>query len=105
MQNYTRSRKHGFETQVQIYKLFFGDCLTVITKFMEPNDILNLAKAYNFKNWSKLKPLYLESVKRAIENRLQYYIGEEAEDLENFKKVMIENNAVISGSFVLETML
>jgi hypothetical protein len=80
-----------------------GDCVDIVAKFLDPMDIINVCKAYHF-NWKRpvLHKLFKDSVCRRIDDFFRSYFGERYQD---FKKVMIKSETVISGSFILQMIL
>lgn len=82
-------------------QIIFGDYVEVIAKFLSPKDIINLCKIYP-KHWSRLYPQFKASVIKVIDDWFREYFGNKYEE---FRKAMILDKAVLSGSFILQAIL
>lgn len=84
------------------YKGFLTkDTVLYITKYLEPQDIAVIFKAWRI-GWKYFVPLYENAIKRKIDSWFRDYFGPR---YERFRTCMIEDRAVISGSFVLQNIL
>ena len=77
------------------------DTTLYVTNFLEPHDIHALFKAWRI-SWKYFIPLYENAIKRKIDGWFRNYFGPR---YASFRACMIEDRAVISGSFVLQNIL
>lgn len=78
-----------------------SDVISIICKFLEPKDIITLYKMYP-KILSKIQMIYKRRVAEKID---EFFRDTFQEKYEEFKKCMIEGNAILSGSLILQKAL
>lgn len=78
-----------------------GDYFYVISKFLNPMDIVNVYRSYPMTN-IELYPLFTESICKKIDVFFREYFGNRYDE---FRKIMIESKSVISGSFIIQMIL
>lgn len=78
-----------------------GYALQHICKFLDPIDIINMCHVYPYQ-WKKLYYVFKASVINKIDNFFRDYFGPH---YDTFREEMIQNKAVISGSFILQAIL
>lgn len=72
-----------------------------IVKFLDPKDIPAISKGWRI-NWDKLLPYYKDAIRRKIDCWFRNYFGPRYPE---FRQCMIDDKAVISGSFILQMIL
>lgn len=82
--------------------VLFGDCFLHIKNNCCPKDLWLLAQTCHYYNKLIIKDTLTESLLNQINKRLYYIFGD---NLSIFKEEMKNNNAVISGSFIIQCIL
>ncbi len=72
-----------------------------ICKFLDPIDIINMCHIYPYQ-WTKLYYVFKTSIIRKIDNFFKEYFDHQYAE---FRKEMIKNRAILSGSFILQMIL
>lgn len=81
--------------------VFNGYAFQHICKFLLPIDIVNICHIYPHQ-WTKLYYVFKTCVANNIDNFFRSYFGNYYDE---FREEMIKNKAIISGSFILQTIL
>lgn len=95
------SSQHGWIISRESW-IITTDIVTILAKFLNPIDIINVCKAYP-PNYKKLYPAYKASVARKIDNWFRNYFSDN--DYILFRSCMIVDSAILTGSFILQIML
>lgn len=80
-----------------------GDCAIVICKFLDPKDILTLYQMYP-KILPKITLIFKKRVGEVIDEFFRYSFNS-LSDYKEFRQAMIDSNATLSGSFILQAIL
>jgi hypothetical protein len=81
--------------------VFNGYAFQHICNFLDPSDIINMCHVYPYQ-WGKLYHVFKNSVIRRLDDFVKDYFGCHYNE---FRKEMIQNKAVISGSIILQMIL
>ena len=81
--------------------VFNGYAFQHICKFLLPIDIVNMCHIYPHQ-WTKLYYVFKKSIANNIDDFFKSYFGNHYNE---FREEMIKNKAIISGSFILQTIL
>lgn len=78
-----------------------GDVIETICEFLHPADILNIRTLMPHRS-NRLYKHYIASIGRAIDDWFRNYFGQHYLE---FRRCMIEDKCVVSGSFIIQIML